>query len=980
MAVLALLARAGERGMSRDKILALLWPDSDNERGSRTLAQALYALRKDLLAEDAIVGSKDLRFDPALVVSDVGEFASAVARGDDARAAELYAGPFLDGFHVSGADEFTRWVERERAALAQDHARALESLARRALATGNASVSVGWWRRLAALEPLNARVTVGLMEAMAAAGERAGAIKHARVYELLVEQELDLAPDKEVTALADRLRRHSDEATQPVTAAVAPKTVAPPAVARPTTASPVASRDEGNDGSVIAVEPMLADERRSTGPAPVSRPLELVGDGPSVSAPRLSRRGAWAVAVLAVVVSVGIVATRQYSGRGTTSPNDSLAVVAVGRIVSYGADSLTRALAGPVADLLATSLARSPGLRVVSAGRMSELMRRARASGDTGAEGFVMAARDAGATEIIDGTLYARPGGTLRLDLRRVDLSTGAIGDVNSIEGSDLFTLVDSGTARLVAAHGSTAPPGSIAGVTTHSTAAYSLYFDGLQTLADGDAVAAERLFGAALREDSTFAMAAYYYARSTGNRVPLVRRLNRALRLSATATDRERLMIRAGWAWLATAPELRSLADSLVRRYPQETEGHLYAGIARLQEGEFMAAIGPLQRVVAMDSLSFTRADSVGGCNACTAIYHIVGAYQLADSLAAAEREARRWTRLQPDIAAPWLALWDVLERAGKFADADKLAPRVAELDHDAVASMTRASTHALRTGDLATGERLVRAGLQAGNVAAQREALWQLVLSLRYQGRMTDAIAAARRYRVLFVHFDSATPGSVSTSAAPLAAALYEAGRYREAAALFDSMSRWRAPDEAPSGFARERVWRLTHRAAALAAVGDTAAVASLVDTIAALGAQSGSARDRRFHHYVRGLVLVARNDLVGAEGEFRSAIFSMPAGYTRENCELAVVLLRLGRPRDAIAVLQPALRGKVDASNYYVTHTEVHALLAQAWDAAGRPDSAAVHHAWVARGWEHGDAAYAHRAVLARRYSANVAGRQP
>ena len=82
LAILALLARAGERGVSRDKLLALLWPDADDERGPRTLAQAIYALRKNLGADDAIVGAKELRFDPSLVTSDVSEFTSAVARGD----------------------------------------------------------------------------------------------------------------------------------------------------------------------------------------------------------------------------------------------------------------------------------------------------------------------------------------------------------------------------------------------------------------------------------------------------------------------------------------------------------------------------------------------------------------------------------------------------------------------------------------------------------------------------------------------------------------------------------------------------------------------------------------------------------------------------------------------------------------------------------------------------------------------------------
>ena len=954
MAILALLARAGERGMSRDKVLALLWPDADAERGSRTLAQALYALRKDLVAEDAITGSKELRFDPALVTSDVGEFASAVARGDDARAAELYAGPFLDGFHLAGADEFARWVERERLLLAQDHARALESLARRALAAGEAARAVDWWKRLAAIEPLNARVTVGLMEALAAAGDRAAAIKHARVYELLVEQELDLPPDREVRALAERLRLQADErpravaattASAPVAAATAPPTV--PRIASPETheAAPTA------DARVVVESP--ADTERvvaSQGPRPRWRAAAVLVAGAA---------GVWLLAT-----------RRPADSGGETSPNESAAVVAVGRIVSHGADSTTRALAGPVADLLATSLAQSPGLRVVSAARMLDLMRRTRTPEDSAGAGVAAAAREAGATELVDGTLYQRPGGTLRLDLRRIDLATGSIEGVHSIEGSDLFTLVDSGTARLVAAHGSASPPGSIAGVTTRSVTAYSLYVEGVRTLADGDASAAERLFAAALREDSTFAMAAYYYSRASALRVPMVHRLRRAVRLSATATERERLTIRTGWASLVASPELGAVADSLVTRYPQETDGHFYAGIARMQAAEYMAAIPYLRRVVEMDSVSFTRADTVAGCNACRAMTEIVSAYVLADSLVAAEREARRWTRLQPKRAASWAALWDVLERAGKFEEAAKLVEQVAALDLDPVTAMTRASTHALRTGDLTRGEQVVRAALQAGNAAAQREALWQLVLSLRYQGRMTDAIAAARRYRLLQAPVDSGPPGIVSPAAAPLAVALYEAGRYREAAALFDSMSHWRAPEDAPSGAARERTWRLTHKARALAALGDTAAVAALADTITQVGSRSGHARDRRLGHYARGLVLLARKDLAGAESAFRSAIVSVPAGYTRLNCDLALVLLDLGRPRDAVAILQPVLRGKVDASNYYATHTEVHALLARAWDAAGRADSAAVHHAWVARAWVNGDPPYAERAAAAAR----------
>jgi DNA-binding SARP family transcriptional activator len=146
LAILALLARAGERGLSRDRLLSMLWPDADDERGPRALAQAIYALRKELGAEDIISGAKELRLDPMIATTDVAEFASAISRGDDARAAALYDGPFLEGFHLPGADEFSRWAERERSTLAHDYMRALEALARSSSSQGRAQEALTWWR------------------------------------------------------------------------------------------------------------------------------------------------------------------------------------------------------------------------------------------------------------------------------------------------------------------------------------------------------------------------------------------------------------------------------------------------------------------------------------------------------------------------------------------------------------------------------------------------------------------------------------------------------------------------------------------------------------------------------------------------------------------------------------------------------------------------------------------------------------------
>ena len=249
LAVLALLARAGDRGLSRDKLVGFLWPESEAEKARRVLAQALYAMRRDLGSDEAFLGTSEVRLNPAVVGSDVAEFCAALSAGRRAEAVALYQGPFLDGFFIDEAPEFERWVDTERTSLAQDFCHALEELAAEASGRGDHRSAVGWWRRLAAAEPLSGRVAVGLMGALADAGDRAGALQHARVYETLVRQELEAPADPEVLRLAERLRAESE-------APAVPTRSSPP----PSAAMVVAPMREPADHT--AVQP------RAVGPAP----------------------------------------------------------------------------------------------------------------------------------------------------------------------------------------------------------------------------------------------------------------------------------------------------------------------------------------------------------------------------------------------------------------------------------------------------------------------------------------------------------------------------------------------------------------------------------------------------------------------------------------------------------------------------------------------------------------------------------------
>ncbi|MGE0555658.1 MAG: BTAD domain-containing putative transcriptional regulator, partial [Gemmatimonadales bacterium] len=206
LALLGLLARSGDAGCSRDKLMAFLWPESEAARARHSLDQALYTLRRVLGPEGFVTGPATLALDPRVVASDLAEFRAAVASADVARAIDLYQGDFLDGFHLSNAPELERWVDGERASLRAEFARTVEAAARRASVLADHPGSVALWRRLVALEPIDSRLALGLIDALAAAGDRTGALRAAAAHADLVRRELDLSPDPSIVAAVERLR------------------------------------------------------------------------------------------------------------------------------------------------------------------------------------------------------------------------------------------------------------------------------------------------------------------------------------------------------------------------------------------------------------------------------------------------------------------------------------------------------------------------------------------------------------------------------------------------------------------------------------------------------------------------------------------------------------------------------------------------------------------------------------------------------
>ena len=114
LALLALLVSAGADGMDRAALAKMLWPELDDVHARRTLAQTVYALRRELGSDDAIVGTHRLTCSNERLTSDIGLATHALARGDGDAARAVYGGPFLDGTYFRGCQDFDAWVEHER--------------------------------------------------------------------------------------------------------------------------------------------------------------------------------------------------------------------------------------------------------------------------------------------------------------------------------------------------------------------------------------------------------------------------------------------------------------------------------------------------------------------------------------------------------------------------------------------------------------------------------------------------------------------------------------------------------------------------------------------------------------------------------------------------------------------------------------------------------------------------------------------------
>lgn len=116
LALLAYLVMTGTGTFRRrDSMVALFWPDLDQEHARGALRRSLYFLRRS--CGDGVFltrGEEELGIATDAFTCDALAFEQAVRDGNRDQALRLYRGDLLEGFYIAGAGAAEEWLDAER--------------------------------------------------------------------------------------------------------------------------------------------------------------------------------------------------------------------------------------------------------------------------------------------------------------------------------------------------------------------------------------------------------------------------------------------------------------------------------------------------------------------------------------------------------------------------------------------------------------------------------------------------------------------------------------------------------------------------------------------------------------------------------------------------------------------------------------------------------------------------------------------------
>lgn len=916
LALLALLALS-RRPIPRDVLIDTFWGDQDEDRARHSLSDALSHLRRALGRNAIATRASNVTLDRrTLLEVDAIELTEAASARDTERVLALYGGPFLDGVHLDRSPRFEHWVSAERERLRTLFLEHAEAACRLYAERGD----LERWRQAAErwvdaapassaaarnwIAALAAPDTRQALEAALAAGER---------WLRILAREYEMEPD---ATFAEQLAEYRRRAVE----------------------LPV-------DPTPMAPVPLPRSRWRST--------RFLLGTA----------------ATVALIAVGGALWWFHAPGRSpTTHP-----IVAVMALRNVSGDTSSAWLEDGLQQMLIADLSRVSGtggsdaLEVIDPSLLRDAARRQGVKDEAAlsTDRAVQLARALGATWVVTG------GVSHGQDVYVVDVTVRQVSDgrplqVYTVTGNDILTVADRAAARIVGAADVDAKGPRLADVETGNVEAYQHFVRAIQAEQEGRYTDVDRELDAAIALDSGFVSAIVERLRVEGvfGNPVIIDRLSRLLqRAGDRVTERDRLDLAATAAEHDGEHErAESLARELVTRYPRDPRGYsLFADILK-NHGKWNAADSVLEHLLALDSLA--AAAGTGPCVPCSAYGGLAELRFTEGDLPGAERAARRWVALQPNLPGPWAVLGTALAFAQRYGSAMEATKRAVALGGGDPGYAMRVAEIYLLSRNYRAVDSITAQWLVSGDRALRSGAFDMRAMSEREQGRYRESNATFARMLAV----DSASGAMRLVIANSLARLDERAGAvrlYQEIGAEPDITAPVSPIQPLTGDRARAFTWTRALEADAMGAIWpgepppdvDTVRLRVLADSIAAVSARSYYGRDWRMSHHVRGLIAMAGERYRQAIREFQQARWGA-AGWTATNVALAQAYLAIGQPDSALLVVRQAYGGPLDAMGRYVPRTELDYLMALSFAREGKSDSAKVYAGYVRRAWAHAD----------------------
>ncbi len=215
--LLAYLACTAPLPQPRQKLATLLWGSHFETQAQQNLRQALFRLRR-ALGPDALMSDGDeVWLAPGVIDCDVARLKALSGEASSASlaaAADLYRDPLLADVDIA-EEAWADWLGTERPRLEGLALDAMIRHAEQALQSGNAESALKAAHRAISVNALREDAHRLIVQALAATGRRAEALKHYQDLVALLKRELSTEPDAATKSLVAALRTTEPSSKSP---------------------------------------------------------------------------------------------------------------------------------------------------------------------------------------------------------------------------------------------------------------------------------------------------------------------------------------------------------------------------------------------------------------------------------------------------------------------------------------------------------------------------------------------------------------------------------------------------------------------------------------------------------------------------------------------------------------------------------------------------------------------------------------------